>query len=56
MCEVTLSSCQDSPCHNGGQCNEISPGFECWCPDEFEGREISIVLKIFNNYDLLTKA
>jgi len=35
MCNINIDECADSPCHNGGTCEDGINGFTCRCPEGY---------------------
>lgn len=35
MCHINIDECADSPCHNGGTCEDGINGFTCRCPEGY---------------------
>ena len=36
-CEFSATSCQDSPCQNGGTCSQVFQTYQCNCKPGFTG-------------------
>ena len=43
-CEIDIDLCLNSPCQNGGSCEDIGNNYTCSCPAGYSGRNCSIVL------------
>lgn len=42
-CEVEVDDCQNSPCTNGGTCQNVGSGFQCKCRDGYTGKRCETV-------------
>ena len=40
-CEIDLDLCKNSPCHNGGTCEDHGSNFTCQCPPGYSGHDCS---------------
>ena len=37
-CEEDLNECTNKPCYNGGLCMDLPGGFNCTCPEYYQGK------------------
>ena len=40
-CEIDMDLCENSPCHNGGTCEDHGNKFTCRCPPGYSGHDCS---------------